>query len=115
MAGELYYIDPRDQIMSVEIKDGWSPEPSAAKVLFEFNGGAKTFGYYSFDVSADGQRFLILTPSEFPRIVPLHVVLNWTAGFEALTEGGTGHGHPQCRLSAHATREWPVLAWMLTG
>jgi hypothetical protein len=33
-----------------------------------------------YDVSADGQRFLINTPKEEPSAVPITVVVNWTAG-----------------------------------
>ena len=79
---ELYYVDPRSRMMSVEIKPGASPEPGAAKVLFEFLGANVMFGLYRYDVAADGQKFLILTPSDFRRSDPLHVVLNWTAGLK---------------------------------
>ena len=79
---ELYYIDARDRMMSVEIKAGPSPQPAAAKMLFDFHGANSVFGLYQYDVTADGQRFLILTPTEFTRLDPLHVVLNWTAGLK---------------------------------
>jgi serine/threonine protein kinase len=79
---ELYYVDAGGRMMSVDIKSGPAPEPGAAKILFEFQGANNTFGLYRYDVATDGQRFLILTPAEFTRIDPLHVVLNWTAGLK---------------------------------
>jgi Tol biopolymer transport system component len=79
---ELFYVDPRGRMMSVEIKPGESPDPAGAKVLFEFLGANVMFAIYRYDVAADGQKFLILTPSGFKRSDPLYVVLNWTAGLK---------------------------------
>jgi len=41
-----------------------------------------------FEVSADGQRFLILAPSGGSGEQRLEVVVNWTVGVEAITLGG---------------------------
>ena len=39
-------------------------------------------GRYPYDVSADGQRFLINTAPEQAVSAPITVVLNWTAGLK---------------------------------
>ena len=39
-------------------------------------------GGYQYDVSADGQRFLINTIPEQATSAPITVVLNWTAGLK---------------------------------
>jgi len=60
--------------MAVEVKaDGSNFEPGVPKLLFESEtvGGA-------FDVSRDGQRFLIPVPVEGSSD-PITVVMNWTA------------------------------------
>ena len=61
--------------MAVEVKaDGSNFEPGVPKLLFESEtvGGA-------FDVSRDGQRFLISVPVEEVLSAPITVVMNWTA------------------------------------
>jgi hypothetical protein len=57
---------------------GSSLEIGAARPLFETNQGA--IGGYRYDVSADGQRFLISTRPEQTASAPITVVVNWTAG-----------------------------------
>ncbi|MBI3330168.1 MAG: hypothetical protein HYZ81_26100, partial [Nitrospinae bacterium] len=39
-------------------------------------------GMYHYDVTADGQRFLVNTVVEEPPAPPITVVLNWTAGLK---------------------------------
>jgi hypothetical protein len=55
-------------------------EVGAVKPLFPtrivFAGG------YQYDVSADGQRFLIDSAPEQATSAPITVVLNWTAGLK---------------------------------
>jgi hypothetical protein len=38
---------------------------------------------YPYDVTADGQRFLLLTPIDEDRIIPITVVLNWQSRLAA--------------------------------
>jgi hypothetical protein len=53
-------------------------EVGAVRLLFRFNNAVGTVGIISpYDVSADGQRFvLITTPEQAPR--PITLVTNWT-------------------------------------
>ena len=53
--------------------------PSRPKVYkFTPAGSDARYAPYSYDVSADGQRFLLLVPPE-DSSVPITVVLNWTS------------------------------------
>ncbi len=40
------------------------------------------YGTFGYDVSADGQRFLLSVPPAGTTAQPLTVVLNWTAGLK---------------------------------
>jgi len=63
---ELFYASPAGQVMSVELtKDNAAPQP-----LFVING-------FGFDVSPDGQRFLVAQPVDDVTKIPLTLVTNW--------------------------------------
>ena len=51
------------------------------RVLFDVRPGNTTSGY-QYDVTADGQRFLVNTSVEQKVSSPITVVLNWTAGLK---------------------------------
>jgi len=44
-------------------------------------GSIQPYAWYEYDVTADGQRFLINLPTE-STTVPITVVLNWAAGLK---------------------------------
>jgi hypothetical protein len=73
---ELIYLAPDGYLMSVEVKAAGSAfQTGTAQPLFTLPSGA------SWDVSADGQRFLIAAPASSgaaPASPPYHVVMNWT-------------------------------------
>ena len=77
---ELFYWTPDNDLISVPIalKAGMV-EVGAAHSLFRFNSPLNIFGLASpYDVSADGQRFvLITTPRRAPQ--PVTLVANWLA------------------------------------
>jgi hypothetical protein len=58
---------------------GTNFEIGAVKPLFEARLGA---GGYQYDVSADGQRFLINPVTERTGTSPVTVVINWTAALK---------------------------------
>src|SRR5262249_30567739 len=74
---ELFYLAPNGKMMAVEVTAG-----------SEFRGGTPTplfqtpSGTIVGDVTADGKRFLLLTPAVPSASVPFTVVLNWTAGLK---------------------------------
>lgn len=66
--------------MSVSISGGPALQPGAPQPLFDIsltgNAGLGTPSHY--DVSPDGQRFLIATAAgDTPEISPIHLILNW--------------------------------------
>ncbi len=74
---ELFYLSPDNKIMAAEVKgSGSSFEVGAIRALFEtrpYRGSGA-----SFDVTADGQRFLISYAVEQPTAA-ITLVVNWTA------------------------------------
>jgi eukaryotic-like serine/threonine-protein kinase len=77
---ELFYWSQDNTLMSVPITlKPEGVEVGAARPMFRFNNPIGTVGIISpYDVSADGQRFvLITTPEHTPR--PITLVTNWTA------------------------------------
>ena len=78
---ELFYISPDRKLMAVEVKgDGATFESSVPKTLFEMRirGLPGPRNYY--DVSHDGQRFLVAATPEEAATTPMTVVLNWQSG-----------------------------------
>jgi eukaryotic-like serine/threonine-protein kinase len=76
---ELFYIAPDGKLMAVEIKSGPGFEPGAATPLFQTHRGLPigSSDLYSYDVSPDGQRFLVNTDVSEATSPPLTVVSNW--------------------------------------
>ena len=71
--------------MAVPVKGEPTLEVGTPTVLFEVRfipqGSAVPYAYHQYDVTADGQRFLLNAPLENPT-VPITVVLNWPAGLK---------------------------------
>jgi serine/threonine protein kinase len=75
---ELFYMTLDRKLMAVEVADGATFRAGASRPLFQ----TRAAGFMRYDVTADGQRFLVNTAieehtSSFPT-----VVLNWTAGLK---------------------------------
>jgi Tol biopolymer transport system component len=73
---ELFYVTNDNQLVGVEV-DGRSSEFRAGKevALFQMSpGGARS----QYDVTADGQRFIVNTTSQVQSQEPITVVLNWS-------------------------------------
>jgi WD40 repeat protein len=78
---EIYYLAPDNKLMAASVNGrGSSFEVGVVKPLFDIR--AVPVQRYPFDVSADGQRFLINTLPEQASSAPITVVLNWTAGLQ---------------------------------
>jgi Tol biopolymer transport system component/predicted Ser/Thr protein kinase len=78
---EIFYLAPDNKLMAAAVNGkGGSFEVGVVKPLFETN----TFrARYSFAVSPDGQRFLMInTTKQQVSSAPITVVLNWTAGLK---------------------------------
>ncbi len=75
---EIFYMSPDQKLMSVEVRADSTLQAGKPRALFEahyFN-----IPIYPYTVSSDGQKFLIVTPTEEEsNTALLTVVLNWTA------------------------------------
>jgi len=76
---ELLYVTAEGKFMSVEVKPG--PAFGVPKELFQVPifGGGSTAGQIRWDISPEGERFLINTVTG-DTSAPLTVVVNWQAG-----------------------------------
>ena len=78
---ELLYMAADRRLMAVDVTAGSSFEARAPKALFQ----TQVVRYDApnrYDVSADGQRFLVNCPVGEVSQTPITVVLNWTAGLK---------------------------------
>ena len=79
---ELFYLSPDGGMMAVPFNgDGTMTTQGRARELFKTSLNAPSFALGEFDVSADGQRFLILEPTS-PRPQIFTFVLNWMDGLD---------------------------------
>jgi serine/threonine protein kinase/Tol biopolymer transport system component len=74
---ELFYLAPNGKMMAVDVIAGQEFHVGAPTPLFQTPPGAIVG-----DVTADGKRFLLVTPVGPSASVPFTVVLNWTAGLK---------------------------------
>jgi eukaryotic-like serine/threonine-protein kinase len=78
---ELFYLAPGNQLMAVPVMRGETFEFSAPSLLFKIDldklNSSGEMGN-DYDVTADGQRFLIVLGSA-AQIAPFTVIANWTA------------------------------------
>jgi eukaryotic-like serine/threonine-protein kinase len=77
---ELFYLTPDSKMMAVPVKTGPSFDPGTPMALFQANPREMlaTSEQFSYEVSQDGQKFLINTHLK-TAATPLSVVLNWSA------------------------------------
>jgi Tol biopolymer transport system component len=80
---EIFFLSPDNRLMAAAVKgEGSAFEVGAVRPLFEVHrrlSGYSSFQGYNYDVSADGQRFLVNTVTDRPAPVPMIVVTNWMA------------------------------------
>jgi Tol biopolymer transport system component len=83
---ELFYFALDGKLTTVPVKGDSALEVGPPKALFDpyMLGGARTMlGFrHQYDVSPDGQRFLINVPVAEESSSPITLVLNWTAGLK---------------------------------
>jgi eukaryotic-like serine/threonine-protein kinase len=78
---EIYYLAPDNKLVAASVNaKGAGFEVGAVKALFATH--IAILGSYQYDVSPDGQRFLINTSPEQATSSPITVVLNSTAGLK---------------------------------
>ena len=79
---ELFFVDEQEGLMSVDVRSGPTFEHTAPKFLMN-PPEALLNGPSNYDVTRDGQRFLINLSEEMgSQTVPISVVLNWQSDLE---------------------------------
>jgi len=75
---ELFFIASDKKLMAVPVRTGASFEAGAPAALFRIEARVDPVGAGEYEVSADGQRFLINTSIVEVNLLPLTAVINWT-------------------------------------
>jgi eukaryotic-like serine/threonine-protein kinase len=77
---ELFYLSPERELMSVDVNSaGATFEVSSPKTLFQTQVDTASISN-RYDVSRDGQRFLMSLPAENTVSPPITVITNWLGG-----------------------------------
>ncbi len=77
---EIFYMNMERKLMAVDVKaTATTFEAGRPKELFQTRAVTGPPFIHSFDVSADGQRFLINTNPDMGSPTPMTVVINWAA------------------------------------
>jgi len=76
---ELFYVAPDRRLMAVPVRKAANLEVGVPAALFETRIRMDP-PFRNYDVSADGQRFLIDTMAAKEKERPVTLVVNWTAG-----------------------------------
>jgi Tol biopolymer transport system component len=72
---EIFYIADDGKMMAVPIKAASTLEPGVPVALFETK--TRNQRGYLYDVTPDGQRFLVITRMQDQEALPMTVVVNW--------------------------------------
>jgi len=81
---ELFYLAPDGKLMAAEVKAGTGFEASVPIPLFvaHLRQPISAMDFFSYDVTADGQKFLVNTKIDSSNSAPLSVLLNWSSELE---------------------------------
>jgi serine/threonine protein kinase/Tol biopolymer transport system component len=81
---ELFYLSADGKMMAVPVKTDASFEAGSPVALFQTHRRqpVSSQDVFSYDVSGDGQRFLIITKMDEANAAPLSVLLNWSSEME---------------------------------
>jgi eukaryotic-like serine/threonine-protein kinase len=81
---ELFYLSVDGKMMAVGVKTGAAFEADSPVALFQTHRRQPVSAQdvFSYDVSGDGQRFLILTKVDEANVAPLAITLNWASEME---------------------------------
>ena len=77
-SGEVFYISGDSKLTAVSFEEG---KPEAPNALFSVRHAPPGNPYLSnYDVTVDGNRFLLKVPVHDVTSTPIHIVTNWMAG-----------------------------------
>ncbi len=81
---ELFYLSAEGKMMACAVTMGASFQSGAPVALFQTHRRqpVSSQDVFSYDVSGDGQRFLIATKLDETNAAPLSILLNWTSQME---------------------------------
>ena len=81
---ELFYVSADGKMMAVAVTTGVSFKAGSPVALFQTyrRQPVSSQDVFSYDVSGDGQRFLIATKVDEANAAPLSILLNWASGME---------------------------------
>ncbi|MCI0442943.1 hypothetical protein L0244_04000, partial [bacterium] len=79
---ELFYVSPDKKIMSVTINTDSTFEPAVPQPLFQTLIALGVEARNQYELTSDGQRFLINTPLKEISTAPINVVVNWSASLK---------------------------------
>ncbi len=81
---ELFYVSADGKMMAVAVTAATTFEAGSPAALFQTHRRqpVSTTDVFSYDVSADGQKFLIATRVDEANAAPLSVLLNWASEIE---------------------------------
>jgi Tol biopolymer transport system component len=78
---ELFYLAPDGRLMAAEVKTGTGFEAGSPTVLFVTHPRQpiSAMDFFSYDVTTDGEKFLVNTKVDTSNSAPLSVILNWAS------------------------------------
>ena len=81
---EIYYLSTEGKVMAVAVRTDIKFESGTPVTLFQthLRQSISAMDVVSYDVSADGQKFLINSKVDAPSAAPLSFILNWTSEME---------------------------------
>jgi len=81
---ELFYLSAEGKMMAVPVTASASFEVGSPVALFQTHRRqpVSSQDVFSYDVSSDGQRFLVITKVDEANPAPLSVLLNWASEME---------------------------------
>jgi hypothetical protein len=81
---ELFFLAPDATLMATPVILGTTFQAGTPVQLFQLHRrvSVPSFDLFSYDVSPDGQRFLVATRIDESNAVPVSVMLNWTSALE---------------------------------
>jgi serine/threonine protein kinase len=81
---ELFYLTPNGNMMAAEVKTNAGFEAGSQTALFLTHPRqpVSAMDFYTYDVTADGQKFLVNTKIDTSNAAPLSVILNWSSEME---------------------------------
>jgi len=81
---ELFFLSPDRKMMAMSVKDSSKLEFGPPKVLFQTRAHEPITAeeFFTYDVSADGQQFLVNVNAEQNNAAPVDIILNWASGLK---------------------------------